>query len=177
MRIRGVINRVGGEERRGSGPSLLYLLVLMTWPPWRNNGGWELEAPQIRGLSASAQKQKRALLPKLLQPQEWLLTGFKDQGHSPSPYPYLPQNPDRNTKKGKEGKDSTFTLSQRPKPIRSQLPYSVFVPHHRSFSPIPFWGQRIWLTLQGKLRSGVLLPVQWLVAILQLSTLPSTWRD
>ena len=77
-------------------------------------------------------------------------------------------------KKGKEGKDSTFTLSQRSEPVRSQLPYSVFVPHHRSFSPIPFWGQRIWLTLQGKLRSGVLLPVQWLVAILQLSRLPST---
>jgi len=30
MRIRGVINRVGGEERRGREPPLLYLLVLMT---------------------------------------------------------------------------------------------------------------------------------------------------
>lgn len=124
MRIRGVINRVGGEERRGRGPPLLYLPVLITWPPWRNNGGWELEAPQIRGLSASAQKQKSALLLKLLLPQEWLLTGFKDQGPSPSPYPYLPQNPDRNTKRKERKGKAELSLWTRG---QSQLDLSYLI--------------------------------------------------
>lgn len=87
MRIKGIINRVGGEERRRvAGPHFYISQVLMAMTSM-NNGGWELEAHKS-GVSQPQPKQKKGFASKTAAASGMIINRLQNQGFLPHTLPH-----------------------------------------------------------------------------------------